>query len=216
VIFAVGDIHGDYWRLVNLLAKLPMSDDDLLVFVGDYIDRGPDSFRVIELLIELRANRSRTVFLRGNHEAMLLDARAHPHSTSRYALWMGNGGAETLDSYPAGKPWWSRIPDEHWTFFESTGIEYWIEDFAFVHAGFLPPDAEWGYDEDPRLWIREPFLTSSHDFGARVVFGHTPQRSGRPLVKPNMIGIDTGVAYGGPLTAVGLTGGTDEIQVFQV
>jgi serine/threonine protein phosphatase 1 len=160
------------------------------------------------------------VFLRGNHEEMMLDAeeafQTQPIDYDRYALWMGNGGSETLDSYPPGRPWWSRVPTEHWDFIEDTTLEYWLGPYAFVHAGFLPPGRSWPYDEDPRLWVREEFLNSNHDFGARVVFGHTPQRSGKPLIAENKIGIDTGVAYGGPLTAVRLNIDDEEdVTVYQ-
>ncbi len=219
-VFAVGDIHGHYWRLVNLIAQLPMEADDVLLFVGDYIDRGPDSSKVLDFLMELRSSRPGTIFLRGNHEEMMLDARksftSHRRDFERYALWMGNGGAETLDSYPAGKPWWSRVPDEHWAFLEATSLEYWLGPYAFVHAGFLPPGGKWDYDEDPRLWVREEFIHSEHDFGATVVFGHTPQLSGRPLIQANKIGIDTAAGYGGPLTAIQLSvDNDDEMKLYQ-
>ncbi len=213
-------MHGHYWRLVNLIAQLPLDPDDVLLFVGDYIDRGADSDKVLQFLIELRDSRPGTIFLRGNHEEMMLDARdAFQHRRidyERYALWMGNGGAETLEAYPQGNPWWQRVPESHWLFLEATSLEYWLGPYAFVHAGFLPPDTHWGYAEDPRLWIREDFLDSEHDFGARVVFGHTPQRSGKPLMMKNKIGIDTAAAYGGPLTAIRLSiEDPQEYEVFQ-
>ncbi|HSI72445.1 MAG TPA: metallophosphoesterase family protein [Fimbriimonas sp.] len=213
-IFAVGDIHGQQWRLLNLIAKLPLTPDDLLVFVGDYIDRGPDSNGVLQFLIELRQSHPETVFLRGNHEEMMLNARRSRFNPETYALWMGNGGAETLDSYPRARPWWDRVPEDHWEFLEATSLEFWQGPYAFVHAGFLPPNAVWIWDEDPRLWVREEFLNSDHDFGAKVVFGHTPQKSGKPLAKPNMLGIDTGAAYGGPLSAVKLS--LDDPQSFEL
>ena len=80
----------------------------------------------------------------------------------------------------------------------------------------LPPGTRWPYAENPRLWIREEFLDFRGDLGVRVVFGHTPQRSGRPLIQSNKIGIDTAAAFGGPLTAIGLTDEGDEPQIFQV
>ncbi|CAN5528962.1 metallophosphoesterase family protein [soil metagenome] len=204
MVFAIGDVHGQYWRLVELLAKLPLQDEDQIVFVGDYIDRGPASSEVIQLLIELKAARPNTIFLRGNHEQMMLDARSYKDRYQYTALWFGNGGAETVDSYPRGTGWIERVPSEHWKFIEETIFEYWLGAYAFVHAGFLPKGAKWPHDEDPRLWIREPFIYSKFDFGARVIFGHTPQKTGEPLVKKNKIGIDTAAAYGGPLTAVEL------------
>jgi serine/threonine protein phosphatase 1 len=135
---------------------------------------------------------------------MMLDARNRKQDYMTTALWMGNGGAETMDSYPPGKGWIERVPDGHWQFLKDTVLEFWRGPYLFVHAGILPKGVRWNYDEDPRLWIREEFLNYQGDLGVRVVFGHTPQRSGRPLVTANKIGIDTGVAFGGPLTAVGL------------
>jgi serine/threonine protein phosphatase 1 len=219
MIYAVGDIHGQDERLIRLIDQLPLEREDLLVFVGDYIDRGPGSSNVIELLVELDESRGNCVFLRGNHEQMMLDAHRAFIETPRragdvYALWAGNGGDLTLDSYPPGRPWYSRIPDYHWDFIESTIFEYWIGPFAFVHAGFLPQEAYWPHAEDPRLWVREEFLKSKDDFGARVIFGHTPQRTGKPLLEPNKIGIDTAAAYGGPLTAVRLDVENPECLVF--
>jgi serine/threonine protein phosphatase 1 len=216
-IFAIGDIHGQHWRLVNLISRLPLSEDDVLVFVGDYIDRGPDTNAVIEFLIELKHARPNTVFLRGNHEEMMLNARTGRFDPEIFANWITNGGAETLESYPKGRPWWDRIPAEHWSFTEATILEYWLGPYVFVHAGFLPPDALWPWNEDPRLWVREEFLSSDHDFGAKVVFGHTPQKAGKPLVQGNKLGIDTAAAYGGPLTAVRLSmHDPADFQFFQV
>lgn len=212
MIYAVGDIHGHLGRLVRLLAKLPLTEEDQLVFVGDYIDRGPESAGVIDCLIELAAARPNTVFLRGNHEQMMLESRDawndhSPRVGELFARWAGNGGDTTLDSYPRNPRWVDRIPAGHWHFLESTLLEFETEAFHFVHAGLLPPGAKWPYAEDPRLWVREEFLNSRYDFGKIVVFGHTPQRSGHPLVEANKIGIDTAAAFGGPLTAVGLGGG---------
>jgi len=218
VIYAIGDIHGYYWKLVELVAMLPLEDDDRLVFVGDYIDRGPQVSQVLDFLIQLRAIRPSTVFLRGNHEQMALEARKWKHDFARTALWMGNGGSETMDSYPKARIGWvERIPLAHWEFLESTAMEYWEEKYVFVHAGFLPAGAKWPYEEEPRLWVREEFLGSAQDFGAVVVFGHTPQKTGRPLIQANKIGIDTAVAFGGPLTAIALDErGLEEPKFFQV
>jgi serine/threonine protein phosphatase 1 len=217
MIYAIGDIHGHYWKLVGLLSKMPLTPDDQLIFVGDYIDRGPQSREVIELLIDLRKQRPGTVFLRGNHEQMILDARAYRHDFAQTALWMSNGGAQTVDSYPKAKGGWiERLPDEHWDFIGSTEVEFEMGPYRFVHAGLLPPDKRWPYVEDPRLWIREEFLNSKHDFGSTVVFGHTPQKSGKPLLLPGKIGIDTAAAFGGPLTGVKLSPEGDvEPEFFQ-
>jgi serine/threonine protein phosphatase 1 len=217
LIYAIGDIHGHHWKLVQLLAALPLLDEDRLVFIGDYIDRGPESRQVIELLIELRRTRPDTVFLRGNHEEMMLQAKKWKHDFARTALWMGNGGSETMDSYPrTARGWIERIPIEHWEFLEATTLEFWLGPYLFVHAGILPPGAKWPYDDDPRLWVREEFVNYRGNLGATVIFGHTPQKSGRPLRMDNKIGIDTASAYGGPLTAVALDeSGENEPKFYQ-
>lgn len=223
MIYAVGDIHGKYTMLTTLLDGLPLTDADTLVFVGDYIDRGEDSRAVIDFMLELRKQRGENViFLRGNHEQMILDAqdKSVPPNLSgdeRFALfdeptllWLQNGGGDTLASYDVESPlrWRDAIPESHWEFFRATQMEYITEDYHFVHAGIALPNQRWdGMEQglDARLWIREPFLASRADYGGkRVVFGHTPQMSGKPLVLRNKIGIDTGAVFGGPLTAAAL------------
>lgn len=101
--------------------------------------------------------------------------------------------------------WLEAIPPSHWEFLKATRMEYVTPAYHFVHAGLLTPGTTWetaGWTIDPRLWIREPFLSNQADFDGRiVVFGHTPQRKGRPLVQRNKIGLDTGAVFGGPLTA---------------
>lgn len=216
MIFAIGDIHGQRERLTNLLAKLPLEPEDRLVFVGDYIDRGPDSPGVIEDLIALQEARPSTVFLRGNHEQMMLESRAccdpmfsvsHDIPCDKEDLWKSNGAAQTVGNYRqryGSGTWWDIIPWAHWRFLLDTRMEFRDGGYIFVHAGIVPPGCWWHEPQDPRLWIREPFLKWSDDLGGVVVFGHTPQLNGKPLLQPNKVGIDTGCAFGGPLTAVGL------------
>lgn len=220
MIYAVGDIHGHRNLLDSILDAIlnaPLDESDRIVFIGDYIDRGPDTKGILDRLLGLKAERPNTVFLRGNHEQLMLDARGGPppepspvpglilHSETTLN-WLQNGGVDTLLSYEVRDflRWWEFVPEEHWRFFEETETEFVTDAYHFVHAGLLPPLEAWegtGTPYDPRLWIREPFLSSDHDFGRRVVFGHTPQKTGRPLVHDNKIGIDTAAAYGGPLTA---------------
>jgi serine/threonine protein phosphatase 1 len=229
LIFAIGDIHGQVTmlrKLLDKLSKLPLRSTDSLLFIGDYVDRGEDSAAVIETLIELGQQRPDTVFLRGNHEQLMLDARdsAPPEVggwpgafvlSEQMLLWLSNGGEETMLSYSKDMDesdflhWWDVVPESHWEFMRQTRMEHISGRYQFVHAGVLPGgEYYWeGRDQslDPRLWIREPFLSSTDDFGGRiVVFGHTPQRSGSILVRKNKIGIDTGAVFGGPLTAVGI------------
>jgi len=205
-------------EMLALLERQPLHANDTLVFLGDYIDRGEDSRAVIETLLDLQARHENIVFLRGNHEQLMLDARDGPspqpspmpgfvlHSDPM-ALWLQNGGVDTALSYRISDwmHWWDEIPQSHWDFIEATQMEYITPRYHFVHAGLLPPGRSWEgepYGLDPRLWIRSEFLSSRTDFeGRTVVFGHTPQSSGRPLIKPNKIGLDTGAVFGGPLTA---------------
>jgi len=211
-IAAIGDIHGEIFKLGSLLGKLvpELDPEDTILFVGDYIDRGPDTKGVIDLVLELSKER-RLVTLRGNHEQLMLDAYSYfrPAPGDKeldpdYALpWFYNGANQTLASYPKEPNWWNRITEEHWTFIRSTLMEHTEGNYHFVHAGVVPSTVEWtDVDYDPRLWIREPFIQSLEDFGSTVVFGHTHFRNGKPLFMPNKIGIDTAAAYGGPLTAI--------------
>jgi len=212
MLYAIGDIHGQFDKLDQLLKGLPLDPDDTLVFIGDYIDRGPDSSRVLQRLIELKVERPNTICLRGNHEQMMLDALGHfqPQPGLRdlgpdlALMWFHNGADATLASYPEPAPRWShRIPDNHWEFVKATPIEHVTRRYHFVHAGLRPAGYKWTDSiNDPRLWIRDPFLLSSQDFGKIVVFGHTPLQS--VLVQENKIGIDTGATFGGPLTAVAI------------
>ena len=203
-----------------------LKDSDRLVFVGDYVDRGPDTPGVIEVLIGLGKSRPNTVFLRGNHDQAMLDARdiLDPDRTSKRKLddvlwWFSYGGRETIDSYNPCKnsgSWYRHIPESHWEFLESTELEFRESNYIFVHAGLVPPGLKWAEPEDPRMWIREPFIGSMADFGGVVIFGHTPQDLLMPCVMSNKVGIDTGAAYGGPLTAVVVDPGTpydpDEVR----
>jgi serine/threonine protein phosphatase 1 len=193
--------------------------------MGDYVDRGSGTPEVVRTLIEFAARRPNTIFLRGNHEQMMLDARycfdpswrgrlIEPVPIENAIVWFGQGGSATLESYGAGPAgenprWWERIPEQHWAFLEDTQMEFVQGRFHFVHAGLVPPGKKWKPEMpglDPRLWIRSTFLKYKRDFGGRtVVFGHTPQLSGKPLVQRNKIGIDTAAAYGGPLTAAVLS-----------
>jgi len=234
LIYAIGDIHGQLHLLQPLLDHLRsmlITDADELVFIGDYIDRGKDSPGVMDELMRVATEFPRSIFLRGNHEQMMLDSREGPEPRTDLAPgrigfsnimlnWLDNGGADTLQAYdiPDYSQWWDYIPGKHWRFIESTLLEYVTEKFHFVHAGLLPPGETWEgepYGLDARLWIREPFLDTEYVFeGRTVVFGHTPQRTGQPLVHPNKIGIDTAAAYGGPLTVVRLDPTESEEPIF--
>ena len=208
-VYGIGDIHGCRATLDALLARLAPTADDHLVFVGDYVDRGPDSYGVIERLIALQAEAESgagpaCTFLRGNHDQMLLDwADGCPGS---YDLWRANGGLATLTSYPD-----TRVPPEHFAFLRATELAAVVDGVAFVHAGLDPsrPVAEQIEDPDPEvlLWTRAHLNADRSAWEMPVVCGHTPVAE--PLDEDHLIAVDTGAVYHhrfelGRLTAVKL------------
>jgi serine/threonine protein phosphatase 1 len=200
-IFAIGDIHGCYDRLKALMEKIPIDlSRDALVFIGDYIDRGPHSVEVVDYLIQLKNRFPDIIFLKGNHEDML-DKFLNGADRFTYLL---NGGQQTLDSYltKSVQSEFFPIPPDHMEFFKSLRLFYETEEFIFVHAGLRPRVPLESQKTEDLLWIRDKFVSSKHDFGKRVIFGHTPLK--KPLVEPNKIGIDTGAVYGNALTCIRL------------
>ncbi len=224
LVYAVGDIHGHTDALRPLLRELKEdaarsrpAERPLLIFLGDYVDRGPDSRGVIDAILALEADGPfEVVSLKGNHE----DALARMlRDTDFGANWIANWGEATLRSYGVEVPRYGReaeeaarvqtelaaaLPASHRDFLGRCVMSVTVGDYLFVHAGLRPgvPLAEQA-DRD-LIWIRYDFLESDADFGKVVVHGHTP--SNRPELKPNRIGIDTGVYYSGVLTAVRLQG----------
>ncbi len=199
-IYAIGDVHGCYDKLMDLMDRIDINlEKDTLVFLGDYIDRGPKVCEVVTYLMGLKARHPNVVFLKGNHEEMLA---SYLTDFDKFT-YLVNGGSQTLESYmrhhgEASFP----IPQAHMAFFSSLGLYHETEHYIFVHAGLrdkIPLDMQ---GPDDLLWIRGPFVQSENDFGKRVIFGHTPFT--HPLVAPNKIGIDTGAVYGNKLTCVKL------------
>lgn len=200
-IFAIGDIHGTADKLSALMKKIPIDyNSDLLVFIGDYIDRGPSSFEVVDYLVELKKEHPDIVFLKGNHEDMLQKYLA---GNDRFT-YLFNGGQKTLDSYlnRKNKSEFSPIPSSHIDFYESLVLYFQTDDYIFVHAGMRENVPLKQQKPQEILWIREDFIHSKFDFGKRVIFGHTP--FSEPLVQRNKIGIDTGAVYGNQLTCIQL------------
>jgi serine/threonine protein phosphatase 1 len=191
-LLAIGDIHGCRQLLQQLLEKVQPTATDQLVFLGDYIDRGPESRQVIETLLQLREELPRTVFLKGNHEQMLLGFLADDDQLG----FLVNGGTRTLQSYRQGEH--VRIPETHLQFFDNLQTGFETEGFIFVHAGMRPGIPFHQQRETDLLWIRADFLNSDYDWGKTVVFGHTPQTEA--MMEPTRIGLDTGAVYGRQLT----------------
>jgi serine/threonine protein phosphatase 1 len=200
-IYAIGDIHGCADKLRRLIDQLAIDPkQDQLVFVGDYIDRGPDSFEVVDYLLGLKSIFPNVVFLKGNHEQMLEDYLAGPDKLT----FLINGGQATLDSYLRHRPspQGPVFPLRHQVFFKGLRLFYETENYLFVHAGLKPKVPLTQQHPGDLLWIRSQFIYSDVDFGKQVVFGHTPFPE--PLVQANKIGIDTGAVYGHQLTCVKL------------
>ncbi|HEY1064610.1 MAG TPA: metallophosphoesterase family protein [Pirellulales bacterium] len=201
---AIGDVHGCFTALAALEKFVPFRPDDLLVTLGDYVDRGPDSFAVIDWLIAY-GKRAKLVALRGNHEIMMLDAR-----TGRYALdrFLYCGGTATLDSYsPLGDEGrLADVPDEHWRFIEASRSWYETETHFFVHANAYP---DYPLEIQPELMLFwESFNSPSpHESGKVMVCGHTPQRSGVPLNIGHAVCIDTWACGDGWLTCLDVASG---------
>lgn len=200
-IFAIGDIHGSFDQLQDLMQKIPIDfATDTLVFIGDYIDRGPGSVEVVDYLLDLKKRVPDVIFLKGNHEDML---EKYLDGTDRFTYLL-NGGQNTLDCYLSRTHRADNypIPAEHLEFFRSLRLYYETEAYIFVHAGLRPKVPLASQESEDLLWIRDKFIYSKYDFGKPVVFGHTPLE--KPLVEPNKIGIDTGAVYGNALTCVQL------------
>ncbi len=200
-IYAIGDIHGCLDKLETLMSTIDVDvQRDQLVFLGDYIDRGPSSYEVVDYLMQIIRRMPATVFLKGNHEEMF----THYLSGMDRQLFVMNGGQATLESYMKNRTEadGSLIPSEHLRFFSSLRLYYQTDDYIFVHAGLrdnIPLESQ---KTEDLLWIRDAFIASEYDFGKRVIFGHTPFNT--PLVQPNKIGVDTGAVYGNQLTCVKL------------
>lgn len=197
-IFAIGDIHGLYDKLTNLIYTLPINDDDLLIFLGDYIDRGPDSKKVVDFLIDLKKSRKEelTVFLKGNHEVMFLDYI----QGKNIELFFYNGGGETIKNYTENGRF--SVPDEHIQFYKSLLPLYETDNYVFVHGGLKPGVAIKNQSEEDLFWIRGDFIFSDYNFGKKIIYGHTPSKTFLPYFDKYKIGIDTGAIYGGVLSAI--------------
>jgi serine/threonine protein phosphatase 1 len=198
---AIGDIHGAGAALDALLAVVRPTPDDLLVFLGDYVDRGPDTRGVLDRLIALDRSH-RCVFLRGNHELMMTRAR---HDRSERSMWLAVGGKPALASYgPAATL--ADVPAEHWDFLDDCLVDYYETDtHIFVHAN-LYPDVP--LDEQPESMLFWEFLTGpvGHESGKTVVCGHSSQKSGEVLDLGDTICIDTFAHGGGWLTCLDVDG----------
>jgi serine/threonine protein phosphatase 1 len=217
-IYAIGDIHGRADLLERMLNRI---DEDLAsnpirlgiqVFLGDYIDRGPASREVLDLLV-VHNRTFRSVFLKGNHENYLTDFLTDPTILED---WQRYGGLETLISYgitptinadaatqmQLAAALDQALPQSHREFISSLEPSFTCGDFFFVHAGIRPGVSLTKQREEDLLWIRQDFLLCEDDFSKIIVHGHTPVPE--PEVRPNRINIDTGAFATGRLTCLSL------------
>jgi len=204
-ILAIGDIHGCMTALEVLLQSIDLQPDDTLVTLGDYVDRGPDTRRVLDRLIAL----SRThylVALRGNHEHMMLEARLD----SRAAVaWLENGGREALDSYgaPTLMAGLKVIPQSHWDFMEQQCVDIWESETHFFVHGNVYPDLPL-CEQPPYILHWGKFLEAKlHQSGKTMVCGHTSQKSGLPANRGFAVCIDTWACGGGWLSCLDVKSG---------
>jgi serine/threonine protein phosphatase 1 len=197
--FAIGDIHGSFTKLANLLRHCHAhgGDNELrFVFLGDYVDRGRRSREVVDLLIGLQASTpDQTVCLKGNHEDMLVDAARGNDEE----LWLDNGGDATLASY--GVRGAADLPAVHVAWLDRLPLAISDEKRFYVHAGIYPGVPLQRQTKEAMLWIRARFLSDLRDHGKLIVHGHTPTESMRPELHHNRLNLDTRAWSGGPLTA---------------
>ncbi len=233
-VYAIGDVHGCLTELDALLdkiaadggsaglAKSVFSDaagDQVkaipqLVFLGDYVDRGPDSKGVLDRLIAVKKARPETIFLKGNHEAIILDFLSDPEDMLHWLEW---GGEQTLASYGVTKALSApaedlatelreKMPASHLSFLKALTLKHQQGDYLFVHAGVRPGVAIDDQQEEDLLWIRGRFHKASANErpDCVVVHGHQPMK--KPLDAGWRIAVDTGACWTGKLTAVALEG----------
>lgn len=188
---AIGDIHGFLDAFEAVLAVAQVRPEDRLITLGDYVDRGPDSARVLDRLIQL-FDLGQLVPLLGNHDEMFVRAR---DDMKQRRMWLHFGGQETLESYGhrASDAEFDRVPERHWYFLEHQCREWYeSETHIFAHGNIQPALP---MDRQPRhilLWERLPGVVA-HVSGKRFICGHTKQASGLPLDLGSVVCIDTGV-----------------------
>ena len=214
--FVIGDIHGCLGELTCLMENLPLTPADRVVFLGDYIDRGPDSKGVVSYLLGAAKNiDSEFIFLKGNHEDMLLSYLGFDGSHGD--VFLVNGGNATLASYGVHPRQLSRehvrdrIAQDHLEFYFGLQSYYVHSGFLCVHAGIQPQKSLNAQNPLDMLWIRNEFISQPHKLPNTIIFGHTPQREVL-FDLPWKIGIDTGVVYGNKLSCIEL----EEKTLFQV
>lgn len=219
IVYAVGDVHGCSRLLATVMdwidehAAGHSFAQKKIVFLGDVIDRGPDSRGVIDRLLPESPNGLEMICLRGNHEDMMLRVL---NTGAGLATWLKNGGIPTLQCYgidnidtlARSSPAFIRqtliaaVPRAHQAFLSNTVLSYQSGGYLFVHAGLRPGIAIDRQDPLDMMWIRREFTQSTADFGVVVVHGHTV--SHEPSERTNALGLDTGAVATGRLSCAAL------------
>lgn len=198
-LYAVGDIHGCYDKLIALLDQIETHAGGApftCVFLGDYVDRGPQSREVVALVKRLCTadkTRDRYVAVRGNHEQLMIEA-CDSLDDDEMDDWFSNGGDVTLASYKSQE-------DDlkvHLSWLDSLPLFHETEHHFFVHAGVTPRHPLNEQPDEVMLWTRN-WEGRDHDFGKHIVYGHNP--ADEPRLMPHSTGLDTGAVYGGRLSA---------------
>jgi len=225
-IYAIGDIHGRYDLLRRLLDRvgehssaLPESASLHLLFLGDLVDRGPESAKVVELLQDLEQRTDQVIVLMGNHEEAMV--RSLEGDTTLLQRWLAVGGAETVESYGLRLPeprddlrqylryLQASLPAQQIKWLRGLPLTAQSGDYFFCHAGIRPGVALGRQSRDDLLWIRDDFVDDESDHGAVIVHGHTIEKT--VTLRDNRIGIDTGAYCHGVLTALYLEDDRQEI-----
>ena len=180
---AITDIHGEFDKLQNLLSKIELQDNDTIVFMGDYIDRGPKSKEVIDKIIELKQTY-KCISLIGSHEYAYLKAR-EGNSYYDYLFW-NYGGLATVKSYGS----FENIYRIHGEFLDQLQFYYLTDKYLFVHAGINPNFPLEEQNETDLVYIRGQFINSKHNLPQKIIFGHT--EFDKPLIQKDKICIDLG------------------------
>lgn len=232
LVYAVGDIHGCYGLMKDLLARIAADAAGrahgrrpVIVFLGDYVDRGPHSAKVMEALVWLRRRQDLEIrFLKGNHEQALLEFMDEPE---RGGPWLSFGGAETLSGYGIEPPspeapaetlraardeLLERMPASHLKLLLQLEPMVVLGDYAFVHAGIRPGTPLEAQEQNDLLWIRRGFLDQPGPFPKIIVHGHT-WLGEQPQLSEHRLGLDTGAYATGVLTAARMEDG--EVEVLQ-